>query len=279
MTSMWTTHLISVDGDVVVKRFRSWARGEHRREWQGLTLLAAYAPGLAAVPVRADLDARPPTVVMSRVPGAPLGPGPLAPAQVDALAGAVIRMHRAVPPGVLAGASEAGWPPGTALAGVRRMARDVTAPQEDALLAGAYRAVVAWLACGWSDRAAVARVPVVFGHGDGNPANFLWDGGQVRVVDFEDAGRSDRAVELAEFVEHLGVWLTGQVTAGPFLERFDLGPGERERTHGFRRLFAAYWFLRLLGAGPEQDGRNPPGTLPRQAARVLDLLDSPAPPS
>jgi len=37
--------------------------------------------------------------------------------------------------------------------------------------------------------------PVV-AHGDPNLANYLWDGTRVRIVDFEDAGRGDRTVEL-----------------------------------------------------------------------------------
>ena len=40
---------------VVVKRFRSRARREPVREWTALVLLAEFAPGLAAAPVRADL--------------------------------------------------------------------------------------------------------------------------------------------------------------------------------------------------------------------------------
>jgi len=34
-------------------------------------------------------------------------------------------------------------------------------------------------------------------------ANYLWDGHRIRIVDFEDAGRSDVAYELASLVEHL----------------------------------------------------------------------------
>jgi len=38
-----------------------------------------------------------------------------------------------------------------------------------------------------------------------------------------------------------------------------------------RRVFAAYWVMRLLPGGTS--GRcNPPGTLERQASRLLDLL-------
>ena len=58
---------------MVVKRFRSWDRREAVREWTALVLLAEFAPGLAAVPVRADLAADPPVVEMSWLPGVPLG--------------------------------------------------------------------------------------------------------------------------------------------------------------------------------------------------------------
>jgi hypothetical protein len=40
------THELTLT-DVVVKRFRSYDQGEHRREWRGLHLLDRYAPGLA----------------------------------------------------------------------------------------------------------------------------------------------------------------------------------------------------------------------------------------
>jgi len=38
-----------------------------------------------------------------------------------------------------------------------------------------------------------------------------------------------------------------------------------------RRVFAAYWVMRLLPGGIS-GRRNPPGTLERQASRLLDLL-------
>lgn len=36
-------------------------------------------------------------------------------------------------------------------------------------------------------------------------ATLVWNGRTVRLDDFEDRGRSDRAFELAVFVEHLSV--------------------------------------------------------------------------
>ena len=68
----FTTHVVDIGEDEVVKRFRSWDRGEHLREWQALTLLASYAPDLAPAPRSANLTSVPPQVRMSRVPGLPM---------------------------------------------------------------------------------------------------------------------------------------------------------------------------------------------------------------
>jgi thiamine kinase-like enzyme len=110
----------------------------------------------------------------------------------------------------------------------------------------------------------------VFAHRHGNLANHLWDGHQVRLVDFEHSGRGDRAGELADFVEHLSVWAGAGIDAEAFLGHFDLSSEERRRIRLLRPLFAAYWVMRLLPGGGSHD-RNPPGTLERQASRLLDL--------
>ncbi|HET9972794.1 MAG TPA: aminoglycoside phosphotransferase family protein, partial [Streptosporangiaceae bacterium] len=109
--------------------------------------------------------------------------------------------------------------------------------------------------------------------GDPNLANHLWDGRRVHLVDFEASGRGDRATELADFVEHVTVWAHAGISAEAFLGRFDLDPGERQRVTRLRRLFAAFWVMRLRPGGHAYQ-RNPPGTFERQAARLLDLLGS-----
>ena len=111
----------------------------------------------------------------------------------------------------------------------------------------------------------------VLGQGDGNLANFLWDGGQVRIVDFEDSGPSDRAFELAVLVEHLSAWPGARLDTGPFLARFRLTGQEKARLTECRRLLALFWLLMLLPGGPAST-RNPPGTLSLQASRLLTLL-------
>src|SRR5215472_1119490 len=100
MAGCGTTHEVCIDRDrgLVVKRFRSWERGEPFREWAALTLLEEFAPGLAPAPVRGDLDGDPPVVVMSRLSGAELGAdGPLSAAQADALVLALERLWQSVP--------------------------------------------------------------------------------------------------------------------------------------------------------------------------------------
>ncbi|MER7505122.1 phosphotransferase [Nonomuraea pusilla] len=116
MAGRWSTHDIELGDGVVTKRFRAHGRDEHRREWRALPLLAEHAPGLAPAPIRADLDADPPVIVMSRLPGEPLRGARLTSAQVAALADAVTSMHAAVPPARVAELPEAAWTAGRAAA-------------------------------------------------------------------------------------------------------------------------------------------------------------------
>lgn len=120
-------------------------------------------------------------------------------------------------------------------------------------------------------RLLAAEVEPVFGQRDGNLANCLWDDRRVRLVDFEDSGRSDLAFELAELVEHLS-GIDARLDVDALLGRFDLTPAERQRLLGFRRLEALTWFLMLQPGGAAYE-RNPPESLHRQAIRLLDLLE------
>lgn len=105
----------------------------------------------------------------------------------------------------------------------------------------------------------------VIGHGDANLANYLWDGSNIRIVDFEDAGASDLAIELANLVEHIASRHTDWAN---FAQHFAV---DSERLRAARRLFAIFW-LTLLRPGGRSASRNPPGTSDAQARRVLDLL-------
>lgn len=247
------THELVFSADTLVKRYTSWDRGEHRREWAVLTLLRDRAPGLAPEPLAAAPDATPPHVVMSRLPGVPLG-GALTGARLHGLE-AALRSLWAVPadglpprrfhPGEAWRVVGAGFAAATRPGGVAGEAFD----RARHLLAGPAPAE--------PDRP-------VLGHGDPNLANYLWDGGRVRIVDWEDAGGSDVAWELGTLVEHLSA--RGTDWRG-FLTRFDVDPA---RLTAARLVMAAFWLLLLLPGGPATR-RNPPGTLEAQAAHLLEL--------
>jgi Ser/Thr protein kinase RdoA (MazF antagonist) len=268
----FTTHLVDIGEDEVVKRFRSWDRGEHLREWQALTLLASYAPDLAPAPLSADLTSVPPQVRMSRVPGLPLDGLPpdgqaATPGHLDAVAAAISRLHAAVPRDVVAGLRLQPWLEVGVVNQMRSIAAGRRAPGGDALARAAFDAGMRWL--GRAAGPPPEPHSVVFGQGDGNLANYLWDGERVRLVDFEDSGRSDRAYELAAFAEHLSVWHGAGIETGALLGRFELTRAERERVLFFRRAFTFYWLLKLLS---QRENRQ--DTLHRQAGRLLAVLDS-----
>jgi hypothetical protein len=142
----FVTHGV-VSGGTVVKRFRHWAHDEPRREWQALTLLARYAPGLAPEPVRADLTAETPEVVMSRLPGEPLGTGPAPEAQIDAVAAAFDLLHHAIPAPVLDTVGEARYGGGPQFVSdrMRELAAGCRAGSLDLLPRQAYDRVLIWL--------------------------------------------------------------------------------------------------------------------------------------
>jgi len=263
------TQEVSVDRQrqVVVKRYVHIGSGEAQREWRALRLLADHAPRLAPEPMIADLDASPPSIVMSLLPGEPLGGRPLTPAQERALAIAIGRLWQAVPAGLV-----------TALPGeldttedfvrvVRERAGAPAGPASDGTVADAFARGNAWLAGAEISLSSVAPPATqrVLGHGDADLTNFLWDGELVRVVDFEGAGISDRALELAMLVEHVSAWRDGGLDADRFIDDFDLSVAERARLADWRRMAALGWLLRLRSRGD-------PGAVQSQAQRLLALL-------
>jgi aminoglycoside phosphotransferase (APT) family kinase protein len=265
------THQVRLDPDraVVLKRFVSTERGEAAREWRALRLLAEHVPGLAPAPIRADLTAHPPVIEMSLLPGQPLGGQALTAAQQAAVAEALQRMWASVPPGaVLPVAGEL-----PAVTQLTRHVRDLAGGQcqlgDDPLVRRAAAAGLSWLAA--AAPAGSERFPPVFGHGDANLANFLWDGTRLRIVDWEDSGLSDRPFELAALVEHISAWSDGGLDADVFVSRFDLNGAEMARLTDCRRLAALVWLLFLRPGGPAS-ARNPPGTLRLQAERLLAVL-------
>ena len=264
MADLQHTHEVAFDGDVVTKRYRASKPGAAEREWRALTLLAEHAPGLAPEPIAFE----PGVVRMSRLDGEPLRGLPVTGEHLTALAGALAELHAAVPRPVLREVPVRPWQ--------REAVRDWLRGQgarwrsRDPLADRAVREGLRWLE-GW--RPDGSGVRPVFGGGDGNLANFLWDGGRVRVVDFEDSGRSDLAYELAELAEHVSMWADRAEVGAELVARLELSAAEERRLRGCRRLQALIWLFLLAQDDPDNP-RNPPGTFRRQAERVLARLDA-----
>jgi hypothetical protein len=263
-----TTHVVDIDPrrGVVSKRFRSWDRDEPLREWLALTLLAEHAPGLAPEPIHAELSADPPCIEMSYLSGTALAHLPWCAPRAQALALALERLWRAVPSGTIGKSASRVANPPAFIAQVHGMLTGFDDPWTTDLARVAFRE-----GAGWFTRTPLDRLcdgTVVLGQGDPNLANFLCDGAEVRIVDFEDSGASSRAFELAILVEHVSAWSESGVDAEAFAALFDLTAAEIATLHAFRRLAALFWLLKLH-AGNQADA------LDRQAERLLALLGYP----
>ncbi|WP_132514814.1 phosphotransferase [Nonomuraea diastatica] len=193
MPDRFSTHNLELGDDVVVKRYRSWDRGEHHREWTALTLLAEHTPGLAPAPVDTALHAHPPTITMSRLPGHVLRGEHATDEQIRAMATALNRLHQDIPTRVVEALEPAPWGPATAVNNARTWADKHPDLGDDPLVHQAFRAGAAWLASDVPDKLIANPFPPVMGLADGNHANYLWDDRERRVwlIDWEDSqGRS-----------------------------------------------------------------------------------------
>ena len=266
------THQLTFAATEVRKRYVGWDRGEPDREWACLSLLAEQAPGLAPRPLRRETCDGAPVVVMERLAGEPLGRAPLTADQTASLGLALRRLYDVPVADVrAAGIGERCYGPtaqARAMSAWLRQPHDLASCRDPDLVGRAVEAALRWLAA--ADRLPAPRL-VVLGIADLNPANVLWDGARCRLVDFEDAGLSDPAYELADHVEHLAGRLGGIVDGEALIEAVGLGGEDLVRLQAYRPLWAAFWLAMLL-PGNRGFTRNPPGTIEAQAAHLLSLL-------
>ncbi|MFB9250536.1 phosphotransferase family protein [Sphaerisporangium melleum] len=239
-------HSIEMRSDTVVKRYRFADHGQPEREWRALALLDRYAPGVAPTPMAADLHADPPMVVMSRLDGTAVH-GPVRGPVADALAESLTRVQLAIPQRVLARLPARAGHPVELLRQVRAWSAMEQPPDADPTLRQALGQAIGWVRQPALEQVLTRQGTAVFGTGDGNLANYLWDGTNIRIVDFEYSGRSDRAFELAEILEHVSVWRNHVAGMNAVLERFELTADEAGRLIQCRRLLALYWLLRTRG--------------------------------
>lgn len=249
------THDLRREGELITKTYRSWTRGEHRREWAVLNRLATHQPGLGPRPVRARLDADPPSITMTVIPGEPIV-GRWGDDQVELLADAMRGLWGTPCVGL---APRGDYEPSYWRARMTRSKRPPSGIEQQA-----YDLATEWIAGPELDDLLSGPLDVL-GQGDPQPGNLLYDGEQIRLVDFEDAGAGDLCFELANFAEHLG-------TRGSGLDRLaDLIDHDADRYRLFRRLLAVFWLTLLL---PDPAGIRPPRTeeLRDQSLRLIGLF-------
>lgn len=251
------THLLRGDGDVITKTYRGWGRDQHLREWSALNRLAVDAPGPAPAPVGALLDARPPSITMTMIPGQPIA-GRWTDHQISLLADVLRRLWQV---------SSDGLPPIDMHQPDywRQLAAGAT-PPVSGIVRDAYELVVDWLGGAELDAVLAGAHRQILGQGDPQPGNLLWDGEAIRLVDFEDSGASDVCFDLANFAEHIGTRGTGLHHVAELIQH------DSWRYRRCRRLLASFWFFRML---PDLTGarRSRTVTLHDQAVRLVGLFD------
>lgn len=98
----------------------------------------------------------------------------------------------------------------------------------------------------------------VFMRGDPNLANCLWDGERLYLIDFEYAGWSDKAYDLADLTEHPQSLGTDRKSWDAFMETFALSEAERRRYSASCKLLSLFWLgkLWLSGSAPFGDAES-----------------------
>jgi hypothetical protein len=257
------------DQRACVKLYRVDDRNRAEREWRTLTALAALQLPEAPTPYDYDPDPALPIVVMQFVAGTPLGDRPLADRQLTALHHAHARLFE-ITPSVL---------PRVALPAVSTDARQmlrlvkhayVAHANTDGATPRARQALDCWQA--WSTSPdpdlLTAPAPSVFGRGDPNLRNCLWNDDTLRIIDLEYAGWSDRAHELADLIEHPESRATSDHSWHAFVNRFDLPGLEHQRLLAARRLLALFWTSRMWPSPHEPASRR----FTAQVQRTATLL-------
>jgi aminoglycoside phosphotransferase (APT) family kinase protein len=251
---------------LVVKVFSEFNRSEPEREWRALVSLAGS--GIAPGPVRFDPGERP-VVVMERVGGSSLAADAFDATHAAAIGGSHRLVHRT-----------SGEPPREAPSSGLQATR-VALGQEHGESAGqqsdpadvvgqAWRAAQAWFADFDLDRL-VSPERLRFSRGDPNLSNYLWTDEGLVLIDWENSGHSDPALELADMAEHASTRVLSDDFWDLVADATELTTSDRARFSQGRRVMACFWLV--LIESRHRQGLPTTVTLEEQAKRTLNILD------
>lgn len=263
-----THDVFAIDDEpsLVVKVFGAFNRTEPEREWGALVSLAGS--GIAPRPVHLDRGERP-VVVMERVGGLSLA----ADALDAAHAAAIGSSHR------LVHATSREPPHEAPLSGLRATRAALGQERDDSLgqesdpanvVEQAWRAAQGWFADVELDRL-VSPERLRFCRGDPNLSNYLWTDEGLVLIDWENSGHNDPALELADMAEHASTRVLSDDFWQLVADATELTASDRARVSQGRRVMACFWLV-LIESRCRQ-GLPTTVTLEEQARRTLAVLD------
>jgi Ser/Thr protein kinase RdoA (MazF antagonist) len=256
----------SPGGPVAVKVYRKDDRLLAEREWLALTLLAACCPGTAPVPLWTDPRPPQPAVGMTVVPGRPCQAGAEPASVARAVVATMLEFAQLPLLGQLAAMPRAKRPEHYVRSLTGKWASDLGSSTRDSLTCDLLRLLGHWRNGPDADILA-APAARVFSHGDGNLDNWLWDGRQLRCIDFEFAGWSDTAFDLADLVEHVSARAVSDTAWDSAVADASLRGTELRRHEAARRTCALRWLAALW-----RQQENRPGEFETQLSRTRNLL-------
>jgi Ser/Thr protein kinase RdoA (MazF antagonist) len=192
----------SPDGPACIKIYRVDDRHRAEREWLSLAFLSGHQATSAPVPLWADPQPGQPAIGMTFLPGRPLPEASDNNGPLRALATVQRQYSEFALTGELATLERIDSASHYIHRITRIWAPVISSHPRDALTRDLAHILGRWENSG---DAAVLAEPgrLIFSRGDSNLLNWLWDGTNIRVVDYEFAGYSDLAFDCADLTEHI----------------------------------------------------------------------------
>ena len=203
-----------------IKLFKVDERHRAEREWKSICLLTARGLSVAPRPFLFQPSAFMPAIIMEFIPGVPLSKKEIGIRELLALARTLHQIHAIVPEDVEYPYTVVGSPYDRIIR-MQRWLEQLESQPTDPDTAKVIPLLHRWFQ---SEDPSIIQTPsrIIFSRGDPNLANCLWDGASIRCVDFEYAGWSDLAYELADLVEGTHARRVEDRNWAEFLSQFNL---------------------------------------------------------